>query len=191
MDECGGEAKATASLQRVVTIRRQLEELRALRTRLQEFGPDPRKWQKFLRKYEAQKATVRAGKKGRAVHFPGGRGDTEGRPYKRLYSQTEGLHSAVNEALCRYAFRPRVTYFVASEIWRGGMVPDDNSRWFQMRMDHQTTISEADAVLSLVRLDLAGEIEKVALCQVCRNRWYVQAKRNYRFCGSAAANRSM
>ena len=77
-----------------------------------------------------------------------------------------------------------MTYFVASEIWRGGMVPDDNSRWFQMRTDYQTTVSEADAVLALVRLDLTGEIEKVALCQVCGIQWYVQKKRTFRFRGA-------
>ena len=57
--------------------------------------------------------------------------------------------------------------------------------WFQMKIDRETTISEADAVLSLVRLDLIGEIEKVRLCENCAERWFV-AKKNFRFCSGGA-----
>jgi hypothetical protein len=169
----------SSGYERVVSIRRQLVELRSLRVRLTEYGTDSSAWKKAYRQLEKQRALVKAGKKGREVGFPAI--DTDSPEYKRLYRQTERLHSAVNEALCRYAFRPRVTYFVASGVWRGGMVPDDNSRLFVTSVSGQT-ISEADAALSLVRLDLIGEIERVRLCENCQARWFARAKSNYRFC---------
>jgi len=176
------DAKATRSYQRVVSIRRQLEEFRSLRARLQEYGTDSHAWKKAARKQEKQRALVNAGKRGLTVTFPAVDYDTPA--YRRIYSRAERLHSEVNAALCKYAFRPRVTYFVAGDVWRGGMVPDDNSRWFQMKTGGWTTVSEADAVLCLVRLDLTGEIGKVRLCETCLDRWRVAAKSNYRFCSS-------
>jgi len=171
-------AKALASYQRVVLIRQQLEDFRVRRTMLQ---PDPKAWETAYRELEEQRSLVKAGKKGRTVNFPGGRGYIDSPAYKKLYRQAERLHSRLNRVLLRYAFRPRVTYDVAVDIWRGGMVPDRKSRWFQMKIDRETTISEADAALSLVRLDLIGEIEKVRLCENCAERWFV-AKKNFRFC---------
>ena len=44
------------------------------------------------------------------------------------------------------------------------------------------TINEGDAVISLVRLAETGELVKVRLCEMCKERWRVAAKRNYRFC---------
>jgi hypothetical protein len=61
------------------------------------------------------------------------------------------------------------------------MVPDQKERWFQMYVGDQT-ISEADAVISLVRLAETGDLRKVRLCEMCKERWRVAAKRNYRFC---------
>ena len=61
------------------------------------------------------------------------------------------------------------------------MVPDENKRWFQMHIGNET-ISEADAVISLVRLAESGDLGKVRLCEMCKERWRVAAKRNYRFC---------
>ena len=46
----------------------------------------------------------------------------------------------------------------------------------------QETISEADAVISLVRLAETGDLRKVRRCEMCKERWLVAAKRNYRFC---------
>lgn len=177
------DANAIASYERVVAIWSGLADLRVLRSG---FQPDPDKWEAARLEYEAQRAMVQAGKSGREVQFPGARIEsdgTDGPAYKRLYRRTDRLHSAVNEALSRYAFRPRVTYLVGADIWRGGMVPDEKVRWFQIKIDRHTTISEADAVLALVRLDLTGEIGKVALCQMCHLRWYFRGKRNYHFCG--------
>ena len=63
------------------------------------------------------------------------------------------------------------------------MVPDSNKRWFQMKIN-AWTISEADVVLALVRLDLSGEVHKVRLCEMCKDRWRVAEKSNYRFCSA-------
>ncbi len=56
------------------------------------------------------------------------------------------------------------------------MVPDENKRWFQMHIGNET-ISEADAVISLVRLAESGDLGKVRLCEMCKERWRVAAKR--------------
>lgn len=179
------EAKATRSFARVVFILMQLEQLRELRARLQQYNANPQAEKSAIRELEKQRALVRAGKKGHAVQFPGRDINTE--TYKKLYRKTDRLHSALNEALSRYSFVPRVTIFLARDDWHGGMVPGENSRWFQIKViragKFPQTISEADAVLSLVRLDLIGEIRKVRPCYMCQVRWFVRTRSNYRFCG--------
>jgi len=182
-------ANAPASYKRVCTIRRQLEEFEGLRANLSDYRrPDAKKWEAAVRKYEIQRELLLSGKKSRAVRFPGSRNSsrdadvTKQPAYKRLHQQTERLHSEVNESLHRYAFRPRVTYFVVSEIWRGGMVPDEVGGMFALKLNNQTTISEADSVLSLVRLHLVGELGTVALCEMCKVRWFARVKKHYRFC---------
>jgi len=99
----------------------------------------------------------------------------------RVPRQLRERHVALNEALAKYVFRPRATCVILSRRWIFGMVPDENRRWFRITVG-QETISEADAALSLVRLAETGEIGKVRLCEMCKDRWRVAAKRNYRFC---------
>ncbi len=99
----------------------------------------------------------------------------------RVQRQLRERHVALNEALKKYVFRPRATCVILSHSWIFGMVPDENKRWFQMTIG-QETISEADAALSLVRLAETGELGKVRLCEMCKERWRVAAKRSYRFC---------
>jgi hypothetical protein len=90
-------------------------------------------------------------------------------------------HDALNNALSEYVFRPRVTHLVFRGTWHFGMVPDQKKRWFQIKITERT-ISEADVVMSLVRLASTWEIGKVHLCEMCKQRWHVAAKRNYKFC---------
>jgi hypothetical protein len=174
-------SREKASYERVALIRHQLREFRENRALLEEYGPEPGLWAAAWRELEEQRSLVNAGKQGRRVDFPGPRKDPDSADYRRLLRDMQRLHTALNRALYRYAFRPRVTYFVAADFLHGGMVPDDNRRCFRMKIDHQTTISEGDAVLSLVRLDLVGDIEKVRLCENCSERWFV-AHKNFRFC---------
>ena len=42
---------------------------------------------------------------------------------------------------------------------------------------------EADAAISLVRLYLSGDWERLRLCEKCKRRWLVATKSHYRFCG--------
>jgi hypothetical protein len=179
------EANATRSYARVVLILMQLEQLRELRASLREYNADPHAEQAAIRELKKQRALVEAGEKGQVVRFPGRNTNTE--TYKKLYRKTERLHSGLNDALSKYSFVPRVTLFLARDDWHGGMVPSENSRWFQIKVIRAgklpQTISEADAVLSLVRLDLIGEIGKVRPCQKCQIRWCVRTRSTYRFCG--------
>lgn len=95
--------------------------------------------------------------------------------------QLEQRHRTLNELLSIYAFRPRVTHRVFRGEWVFGLVPDDNRRWFTTRIGDETT-SEADAVMSLLRLASTGDLTKIRRCETCRDRWMFAAKRNYRFC---------
>jgi hypothetical protein len=63
------------------------------------------------------------------------------------------------------------------------MVPDEKKRFSQIKVGERT-VSEADAVMSLVRLASIGGLKKVHLCKMCKQRWHVAAKRNYRFCSN-------
>lgn len=147
--------------ERVVSIRRQLDALRALCIKLTQY--DRRKLKEL----------------GREVRFPADR---------KTSRQAKRLHSLVNEKLSRYAHRPCVTYFVAGGVWRGETVPIDNARWFETKIG-QSTVNEADAVLRLVRLDLMGELSKVRLCENCQARWRVAAKSNYKYCSPECRER--
>ena len=112
----------------------------------------------------------------------GKRGDW---PKEKLKAQRQlhDRHVALNRALENYIFRPRATYAILGGGWLFGMVPDENRRWFQISIGYET-ISEADAVISLVRLAETGDLGKVRLCEMCKERWRVAAKRNYRFCSN-------
>ena len=172
---------ATAPCERVTKIRYQLEEFGRLRAELEAYGPDPDAWAAAYRELREQHRLLRKGSRTRVVQFPGGRKDPDCPEFKKSYAAMDRLHSALNRALYRYTFRPRLTYLVPYAVWSGGMVPDNKKGSFQIEVDRETTISEADAVLSLVRLDLTREIRKVRLCEHCSQRWFV-ARENFHFC---------
>jgi len=153
-------SKGTASYERVVLIRRELEELPS------EF---------------ATHAGAYLHVSGEVVRFGEARGGNWPKEKLQVQRQLHDRHYALNEALEKYVFRPRATYVMARRAWIFGMVPDENKRWFQMHVGNET-ISEADAVISLVRLAESGDLGKVRLCEMCKERWRVAAKRNYRFC---------
>jgi hypothetical protein len=156
-------SKGTASHNRVVLIRRELEELPS------EFATHA----------------------GAYVHSSGGvlrfgesfREQRRDWPKEKLKVQRSlhNRHVALNKTLENYIFRPRATFVILSRAWIFGMVPDENKRWFQMAIGDET-ISEADAVISLVRLAETGELGKVRLCDMCKKHWRVAAKKHYRFC---------
>jgi hypothetical protein len=99
----------------------------------------------------------------------------------RVQRQFHDRHVALNKALEKYVFRPRATFIIVPRLWMFGMVPDENKRRFKIHIAGET-ISEADTVLSLVRLAQTGDLGKVRLCEMCKERWRVAAKRSYRFC---------
>jgi hypothetical protein len=92
-------------------------------------------------------------------------------------------HHMLNESLSSYAFRPRVTHLEPGGGWVFGIVPDENKRWFTTRIG-AGTISEADAVMCLLRLASTRDLSKVRQCETCRDRWLFAAKRNHRFCSA-------
>ena len=185
-------SKSRASYERIRSIQRQLTESRDIRLELRKFGPDPEEWENALLRHEEQKKLLRAGSIPFVrTLFPGDRNrDTpDGENlYAELNARLDNLARALNEQLQRYVFRPRVDYVrlpgsitVQQNIWAGGMTPDHDSGSFETTISGWP-ISEADAALALVRLDLADILNRVALCDMCKERWLVASKRSYRFC---------
>ncbi len=190
------EAKAMSSYRRVVSIRDDLGELRSKREEVREtFGPDPQAWnaavEQLQKKKAAQRMAIRRGEKPdpdalSPTAFPSDRGTDA--DYDKSLRQIERFSISLNARLSKYKFRPAVAYArlpgtisAVQNIWAGGMVPDVKKRWFQTTLNGWP-ISEGDAVLSLVRLDLSGELHKVALCEMCKKNWRVAAKSHYKFC---------
>ena len=99
------DARATASYKQVTNIRQQLAELRTLRERLKECGPDPQEDAAAWREYEVQKAKLKPGHKSEPVTFPAYRNP---RLDLKLRGQINRSCSSLNEALKKYAFRPQV-----------------------------------------------------------------------------------
>ena len=159
------DARAGASYQRVASVGDHLHEFGKLRGKLQE------PWVDYQRKLRT------AGGLGKEVRFQGLSKKTT------LNRKTSGVETVLNKALRRYVFRPSVTYSLAYDTLRGVMNPDKDPRGFNAEIVPGITISEADAVLSLLQLDLLGDLDRLRLCRTCKARWFLAAKKNYRFCG--------
>jgi len=150
------QAKARASYDKVRRIHGQLAELRETRLKLHDES-----------------------------HFPGDR-ITDAKLYEETLRKAHDLARSLNEQLRRYVFRPQVSYgllpgsmSILQALWAGGMVPD--RKGFETAISG-CPVSEADAALALVRLDLNGDLTKLGLCEMCQERWRVASKRSYRFC---------
>lgn len=86
----------------------------------------------------------------------------------------------INRRLRQYVFHPCVALMAGYE-GRFGIVALAADSFIPASAD-QLAITEADAALSLARLNAMGDLEKVRLCEVCRERWLAATKSNYRFC---------
>lgn len=126
--------------------------------------------------YIAALKNLRSSKLGTEVRFPGISRKS------RTYQALDHLQNKINRNLSRYAFNPAVSYSVSYDTWRGGIVPANNRKFFLFEITPGNTVSEADVALSLIRLDLLGELGKVRLCKNCGEKWIVGAKSNYSFC---------
>jgi hypothetical protein len=100
--------------------------------------------------------------------------------YKEVAADLNKRHIAINDQLARYAFRPSVSYLMATDDWRFGMVPDTKRKQFEMKLGTYT-ITEADAVMAMVRLDAIGQLRQVKLCEQCKSEWRVLREID-RFC---------
>ena len=183
---------ARSSYERVRSIRQQLGELREARLGLRQFTAEPEEWNAAVREHEEKKKLYQAGKLSfvesrfpadRNRNIPGGE-----EQYRELNRIVNSLPRVLNEKLRRYVFHPLVDYVrlpgsmtMLQNIWAGGMAPDRRRGWFETAIG-AWPVSEADAALALVRLDLTGELYKVCLCGMCHQRWLVASKSSYRFC---------
>jgi hypothetical protein len=99
--------------------------------------------------------------------------------YKKMYRRLGRQQREINEALSRYIFRPTLTYEIITDTRGQGLIPDQ--RGFRMQVG-ESTLLEADVVISLVRLYRADELFRVRLCIMCKKRWLVASKSHYQFC---------
>ena len=154
---CLNASHGTAAHERLVAIHRKLGELRAGRSELKQISKD----------IDAEMFPQKMAGPGRA----GTRRHKQlAAKFKTRFQDLDQQQIALNELLARYAFRPCVSYIFVSDEWRPGLVPDTNQRFFQTKVG-QFTVTEADAAMSLVRLDANGKLHKVRLCKMCRARW--------------------
>jgi len=158
----------TAAHERIVTILRELEELHAGTGELKRIDRE------IVEEMRPQGANG-PGRAGTKRHME------LAAQYKSVFESLNTLHVGLNDRLARYAFRPSVSYTVNSDDWHFGLVPDSNRRLFQTKIG-QFTVTEADAIMSLVRLDASGELSKVRLCEECGKRWRVSERKIDRFC---------
>jgi len=93
----------------------------------------------------------------------------------------------INRRLRRYVFHPCVALLAGYE-GRFDVIALSDSGFFPAPAD-QLAFTEADAALSLVRLNAMGDLEKVRLCEVCRERWLAASHSNYRFCSKECRER--
>ena len=85
----------------------------------------------------------------------------------------------INRGLTQYVFHPTVTR--GGRQGRFGVIALSASSFIPTPANYIAT-TEADAALSLVRLHVMGDLGKVRLCEVCRERWLASTHSNYRFC---------
>ena len=86
----------------------------------------------------------------------------------------------INRRLRRYVFHPCVGLMAGYER-RFDVIALSDSGFFPGPAN-QLAVTEADAALSLARLNAMGDLEKVRLCEFCRERWLASTHSNYLFC---------
>jgi hypothetical protein len=101
---------------------------------------------------------------------------------KVLWEKANQVHIALNERLAGYSFRPCVSYTLVIDEWRLGLVPDTIRGSFQVELG-PFTVTEADVVMAMVRLDANGELGQVRLCPQCKKIYRVSLREMDRFCG--------
>jgi len=94
----------------------------------------------------------------------------------------ERQHKELNRRIAAYTFHPYVQFTPLTSSWRSGMMPETREEWFCAQIDGQL-ISEADAVMALVRLYVTDNLKLVILCEGCKTRWRVRGKSHFKFCG--------
>ena len=161
-------SRGKAAHERLIAIRLGLEELRAQASKLKAVDEE------ITAEMRPKDGPARGGTK-KHLALAG--------QYKEHFEDLSRRVDELNERLALYAFRPCVTYIVTPDEWRYGIVPD-SKRLFQMQVG-RFTATEADAAMSLVRLDASGQLSQVRLCEQCKEVWRVSLREIDRFCGEA------
>jgi hypothetical protein len=168
---CLNASQGTRAHERIIAVRRGLEELR---TGIQEL-------ERVSREIDGEifpKGMSGPGKGGTRRHIE------LGEQYRTLLTALKQKSNTLNQVLAKYAFRPCVSYLVTTAHWRSGLIPDLSKRFFQTNVG-TSLVTEADAILALVRLDVDGDLIKVKLCEMCKKRWHVAVRKIDKFCQEA------
>ena len=93
----------------------------------------------------------------------------------------------INRGLRQYTFHPCVGLSARNE--RGFDFAALSDSGFLPLPANQLGITEGDAALILVRLNTLGDLDKLCLCEACRERWLAARHSNYRFCSRECRER--
>lgn len=101
-----------------------------------------------------------------------------------FYTEFRERHNKLNETLARYSFCPVMAYDVVSGAWRYNAIPK-KARGLEIEIKHQGLkihVNEASVVAALARLAANGDLHKLRLCAQCRENWRVSEREIDRFC---------
>jgi hypothetical protein len=101
--------------------------------------------------------------------------------YRETYRALEKRTNHVNKLLSRHTFRPAIGLEVITDAHAAGLTPTARQGVSKLRVG-EWAVTEADTALALVRLFLNNELERVAVCEMCAQRWFSKSKSNFRFC---------
>jgi hypothetical protein len=93
-------------------------------------------------------------------------------------------HNELNERLSDYCFRPAMVYDVNRGVWRYTCLAKASGFVHPItRPDSLITVSAAAVVGALVRLAASRNLQKVRLCEQCKENWLLSERKMDRFCG--------
>ena len=167
----------TAAYQRVLMVRRELEELGAML--------------KSLRQQEQareQKQLIQKPIEEIPEDFPSDDDvkDIEaiGEAYSKPREQFRERHNAFNHLIARYTYVPVLDYSGDYGIWRFNAVPKRSRGPIITVSDGSSRVraDESTVIAALCRLAASRELYKVRLCETCKERWRVSEREMDRFC---------
>lgn len=95
-------------------------------------------------------------------------------------------HNRLNRVLAKYhSFRPALAYDLATGEWRDALISTDDDLGFKCKVsdgDITVNVRESDVVAALARLASRRDLAKVHLCANCQEQWHIAERNIDKFC---------